>query len=82
MDPGKLADLAAGVFGPDRVRVADRLDDAIELAVALADEAAADRPGRHRRAGDRVGGDRRGRAVAARRGRRRAGVTGAAAGRS
>ena len=33
MDPGKLADLAAGVFGPDRVRVADRLDDAIELAV-------------------------------------------------
>jgi dihydrofolate synthase/folylpolyglutamate synthase len=30
------------VFGPDRVRVADRLDDAIELAVALADEAAAD----------------------------------------
>ena len=42
MDPGKLAELAAGVFGPDRVRVADRLDDAIELAVALADEAAAD----------------------------------------
>jgi dihydrofolate synthase/folylpolyglutamate synthase len=42
MDPGKLADLAAGVFGPDRVRVADRLDDAIELAVGLADEAAAD----------------------------------------
>jgi len=42
MDPGKLADLAAGVFGPDRVRVADRLDDAIELAVGLADDAAAD----------------------------------------
>src|SRR5262249_12167520 len=42
MDPGKLADLAAGVFGPDRVRVADRLDDAIELAVGMADEAAAD----------------------------------------
>jgi dihydrofolate synthase / folylpolyglutamate synthase len=42
MDPGKLADLAAGVFGPDRVRVADRLDNAIEIAVGLADEAAAD----------------------------------------
>src|SRR5262249_62101663 len=42
MDPGKLAELAAGVFGPDRVRVTDRLDDAIELAVTMADEAAAD----------------------------------------
>jgi dihydrofolate synthase / folylpolyglutamate synthase len=42
MDPGKLADLAAGVLGPDRVRVADRLDDAIDIAVGLADEAAAD----------------------------------------
>jgi dihydrofolate synthase/folylpolyglutamate synthase len=42
MDPAKLADLAAEVFGPDRVRVADRLDDAIELAVGMADEAAAD----------------------------------------
>lgn len=42
MDPGKLADLAAGVFGPDRVRVADRLDDAIDAAVGMADEAAAD----------------------------------------
>ena len=42
MDPGKLADLAAEVFGPDRVRAADRLDDAIEAAVGLADEAAAD----------------------------------------
>jgi dihydrofolate synthase/folylpolyglutamate synthase len=27
------------VFGPDRVTVAERLDDAIELGVALADEA-------------------------------------------
>jgi dihydrofolate synthase/folylpolyglutamate synthase len=48
MDPGKLADLAAGVFGQERVRVADRLDDAIEIAVGRADEAdAADaaRPG-------------------------------------
>jgi dihydrofolate synthase / folylpolyglutamate synthase len=38
-DPGKLAELAAAVFGPDRVRVAPRIDDAIELAVTLADEA-------------------------------------------
>src|SRR5262249_19556188 len=45
MDPGKLAELAAGVFGPDRVRVTDRLDDAIELAVTMADEAAGDGPG-------------------------------------
>jgi dihydrofolate synthase / folylpolyglutamate synthase len=42
MDPGKLADLAAEVFGPDRVRAADRFDDAIDIAVGLADEAAAD----------------------------------------
>jgi dihydrofolate synthase / folylpolyglutamate synthase len=42
MDPGKLADLAVGIFGDGRVRVADRLDDAIEIAVALADEAAGD----------------------------------------
>jgi dihydrofolate synthase / folylpolyglutamate synthase len=42
MDSGKLAELAAGVFGQDRVRVADRLDDAIDVAVGLADEAAAD----------------------------------------
>ena len=42
MEPSKLADLAVGVFGPDRVRVADRLDDAIDIAVGLADEAAAD----------------------------------------
>ena len=40
MDPGKLADLAAGVLGPERVRVAARLDDAIEVAVGLVDEAA------------------------------------------
>ncbi len=46
MDPGKLADLAVGIFGPDRVRAADRLDDAIELAVGLADEAAGDGLGR------------------------------------
>ena len=35
------------IFGPDRVSVASRLDDAIELGVALADEAdAADGPGK------------------------------------
>jgi dihydrofolate synthase/folylpolyglutamate synthase len=34
-----LAALATEVFGADRVRVAERFDDAIETAVALADEA-------------------------------------------
>jgi folylpolyglutamate synthase/dihydrofolate synthase len=38
-DPGKLAELAGAVFGPERVRMVPRLDDAIELAVELADEA-------------------------------------------
>ena len=33
-----MAELAAEIFGEDRVRSADRLDDAIEAAVALADE--------------------------------------------
>jgi dihydrofolate synthase / folylpolyglutamate synthase len=38
--PGKeLGEIAATVFGPERVTVAERLDDAIELGVALADEA-------------------------------------------
>jgi hypothetical protein len=41
MAPAKLAELAGAVFGPDRVRQADRLDDAIEIAVGLADDAAA-----------------------------------------
>jgi folylpolyglutamate synthase/dihydropteroate synthase len=41
MEPALLAELAAGVFGPDRVHVAARLDDAIEQAVGLADDAAA-----------------------------------------
>jgi len=45
MDLGKLADVAASVFGPDRVTAAARLDDAIEIAVGLADAAAAGRPG-------------------------------------
>ncbi len=38
-DPGKLAEMATAVFGPDRVRAVPRLDDAIEIGVALADEA-------------------------------------------
>ncbi len=41
MPADELAKLAAGVFGPDRVHVAQRLDEAIEVAVGLADEAAA-----------------------------------------
>jgi dihydrofolate synthase/folylpolyglutamate synthase len=40
MDPGTLAELAVGVFGPDRVRSAERLDDALEIAVGLSDDAA------------------------------------------
>jgi dihydrofolate synthase/folylpolyglutamate synthase len=40
MDPAEAADLAAEIFGEDRVQSADRLDDAIDAAVALADEAA------------------------------------------
>jgi dihydrofolate synthase/folylpolyglutamate synthase len=39
MDPGKLAELAEAVLGPDRVHSAARLDDALEIAVRLADEA-------------------------------------------
>ena len=42
MDADELAELAAGVFGPDRVVAAPRLDDAIEAATALTDEAEAD----------------------------------------
>ena len=41
MSPAKLAELAAAVFGPERVLVAARLDDAIQVAVGLADDAAA-----------------------------------------
>ena len=40
MDPDELGRLAAGVFGPDRVFAAPRLDDAIDTATTLADEAA------------------------------------------
>jgi dihydrofolate synthase/folylpolyglutamate synthase len=38
MDAAELGELAEGVFGPDRVTVAARLDDAIEIGVTLADE--------------------------------------------
>jgi dihydrofolate synthase / folylpolyglutamate synthase len=41
MPAADLAELARPVFGPDRVHVAARLDDAIEIAVGLADAAAA-----------------------------------------
>jgi dihydrofolate synthase / folylpolyglutamate synthase len=43
MDPAAIAEIAAGIFGLERVSVASRLDDAIELAVGLADEADAAR---------------------------------------
>ena len=39
MDTSQVAELAVEIFGEDRVTPADRLDDAIEMAVALADEA-------------------------------------------
>jgi folylpolyglutamate synthase/dihydrofolate synthase len=42
MPAGELAELARDIFGEDRVHVAPRLDNAIEAAVALADEADAD----------------------------------------
>ena len=38
MDPEELAELARDIFGPDRVTEAARMDDAIEIAVTLADE--------------------------------------------
>jgi dihydrofolate synthase / folylpolyglutamate synthase len=39
LEPDKLEELAASVFGAERVHVARRLDDALEMAVGLADEA-------------------------------------------
>jgi dihydrofolate synthase / folylpolyglutamate synthase len=39
METSEVAELATEIFGPERVQSADRLDDAIEAAVALADEA-------------------------------------------
>ncbi|GAA1020785.1 dihydrofolate synthase [Acrocarpospora pleiomorpha] len=38
MDPEELAQRAESVFGQDRVHLAPRLDDAIDLAISLADE--------------------------------------------
>jgi folylpolyglutamate synthase/dihydrofolate synthase len=46
MPAEELADLAGDVFGLDRVHVAARMDDAIEIAVGLADESPdSDQPG-------------------------------------
>ena len=42
MDRQETAELAAEIFGEDRVASADRLDDAIDIAVGLADEAVAE----------------------------------------
>ncbi len=39
MEPEEVEEIAAEIFGEDRVTSADRLDDAIEAAVTLADEA-------------------------------------------
>ncbi|HEX3732255.1 MAG TPA: folylpolyglutamate synthase/dihydrofolate synthase family protein [Mycobacteriales bacterium] len=38
MDPDELAAVAVDIFGPDRVNVSLRMDDAIESAVAIAEE--------------------------------------------
>jgi dihydrofolate synthase/folylpolyglutamate synthase len=43
MDPSELEDIANEVFGPDRVEVRPRLDDAVDTALALA-EADTDEP--------------------------------------
>src|SRR5579871_4737373 len=42
LDPEQTAELAVEIFGEDRVQSAERLDDAIEIAVSLADEAVAE----------------------------------------
>jgi folylpolyglutamate synthase/dihydropteroate synthase len=42
MPAEELAELARDIFGEDRVQVAERLDDAIDLAVSLADASDAD----------------------------------------
>ena len=41
MGPPELARIARQAFGPDRVHIAERLDDAIDIAVGLADDATA-----------------------------------------
>ncbi|MEU8119467.1 folylpolyglutamate synthase/dihydrofolate synthase family protein [Spirillospora sp. NPDC049024] len=38
MRPEELAEIAEGIFGPERVHVAERLDDAIDRAIGLAEE--------------------------------------------
>jgi dihydrofolate synthase/folylpolyglutamate synthase len=38
MPPEELGELAEGIFGLDRVHVIPRLDDAIDQAIALAEE--------------------------------------------
>ncbi|MBO0828712.1 MAG: bifunctional folylpolyglutamate synthase/dihydrofolate synthase [Streptosporangiales bacterium] len=40
MPPEELGELARDVFGPERVTVAERLDDALDTAIALAEEGA------------------------------------------
>jgi dihydrofolate synthase/folylpolyglutamate synthase len=45
MPTEKLAGVAAEIFGPDRVTAVPRLDEAIDAAIGLADEAAGDNPG-------------------------------------
>jgi dihydrofolate synthase / folylpolyglutamate synthase len=42
MEPEELAEQAAGIFGPERVHAEARIDDALDTAVRLADEAAPD----------------------------------------
>ena len=56
MPAAPLGELATAVLGPDRVTVAERLDDAIELAVGLADAADAAAGGRPGQAGVLVTG--------------------------
>ena len=79
MPADELAELARDIFGDDRVHVEQRLDDAIEAAVALADEADAAlagergrrcRPRQRRRPGDGLRGHGGGCPVAARPGER------------
>jgi len=45
MPAKELAEVAAEVFGPDRVTTVPRLDEALDTAIGLADEAAGDNPG-------------------------------------
>ena len=42
MRRGDVAELAAGIFGSERVEVEPRLDDAIERAIALAEQGLGD----------------------------------------